>query len=114
MKEVEGVSRRVSRACGLEFSVAIALFTAQGAFATNYDFTGQVDNNWNTAKNWYVENGGAQQTSVPSGKHNLNLRSNASNIKASFKNNPTVNISSKYTACSSDDGRIVRLRRSSL
>jgi len=81
-------------------SAAIALFAAQGAFATNYDFTGQVDNNWNTAKNWYVENGGAQQTSVPNGKHNLNFRSNATNIKASFKNNPTVNISSKYTACS--------------
>ena len=78
---------------------AIALFTAQGAFATNYDFTGQVDNNWNTAKNWYVENGGAQQTSVPSGKHNLNFRSNATNIKTSFKNNPAVNINSKYTAC---------------
>ena len=81
-------------------SVAIALFAAHGAFAANYDFTGQVDNNWNTAKNWYVENGGAQQTSVPNGKHNLNFRSNATNIKASFKNNPTVNISSKYTSCS--------------
>ena len=100
MKEVEGVSRRVSRACGFAFSAAIALFTAHGAFATSYDFTGQVDNNWNTAKNWYVENGGAQQTSVPNGKHNLNFRSNATNIKASFKNNPTVNISSKYTDCS--------------
>ena len=81
-------------------SAAIALFAAHGAFAANYDFTGQVDNNWNTAKNWYVENGGAQQTSVPNGKHNLNFRSNASNIKTSFKNNPTVNISSKYTSCS--------------
>ena len=102
MKEVLAISRCVSRACGFAFSalLVIVLFAAQGAFATNYDFTGQVDNNWNTAKNWYVENGGAQQTSVPNGKHNLNFRSNASNIKASFKNNPTVNINSKYTACS--------------
>ena len=101
MKEADGTFRRVSETCGFAISALLAstLFSAQGAFAANYDFTGQVDNNWNTAKNWYVENGGAQQTSVPNGKHNLNFRSNATNIKASFKNNPTVNISSKYTAC---------------
>ncbi len=81
-------------------AVALAFAAAWPAWAESYDFTGQVDNNWNTAKNWYTEgSSGTQQTSVPSGKHNLNFRSNASKIKASFKSNPTVNISSKYTAC---------------
>ena len=75
---------------------AIVLCAAASARAANYDFTGEQDNNWGTAKNWRAENGGAQQTSVPSGSNNLNFRP-TSKINASFQANPVVNIGGKYS-----------------
>ena len=72
-----------------------AFAVAQSAKATDYVFTGQVDNNWGTAKNWYTT-AGVQQTSVPgNAKHNFNFFTSTYNAD-SFKNNPIVNIAGNY------------------
>ena len=75
---------------------AVLTFAAvQSAQATDYVFTGKVDNNWGTAKNWYTT-AGVQQSSVPgNAKHNFNFFESSYNAE-SFKNNPVVNIKGSY------------------
>ena len=75
----------------------ISTFPHSAAFAANYDFTGEQNSNWGTAKNWRLENGGAQQSSVPdNGAHNLNFRP-SKYITATFLANPVVTIKGNYS-----------------
>ena len=77
------------------FCIAIcALAATQTAWAANYEFTGEVDNNWSTAGNWRIAYGGNQQTSVPSDS-NQNFWP-STKMPQSFADNPVVEIDGTY------------------
>lgn len=87
------VLRLMSRALT---TLAVCIFPHFAAFAANYDFTGEQNSNWGTAKNWRIADGGAQQSSIPNGSHNLNFRP-SKYITATFLANPYVNVKGNYS-----------------
>ena len=92
MKEVEGVSRRVSRACGFAFSAAITLFTAHGAFAANtYYWNGSYNASFPRSNNWENVSGNAPSAHIRGGtEDNLWFQENKYKAKFTDTNNRTV------------------------
>ena len=84
-----------ARALGYLLSAIFALAATQ-VRAGSYEFTGEVDNKWSTAENWRVASAGAQQSTVPSGSHNLNFWP-STKMAQSFADNPVVEIDGQYS-----------------
>ena len=80
----------------LLYIVAAFPVMALNSLAASYEFTGEVDNKWGTARNWRVASAGAQQTEVPSGSHNLNFWP-STKMAQSFVDNPIVEIDDTYS-----------------
>ena len=83
-----------ARALGYLLSAIFSLAATQAARGANYEFTGEVDNNWGTPGNWRTENGGTQQTKVPSDS-NQNFWP-STKMPQSFADNPLVEIDGTY------------------
>ena len=95
MKKTTARSYMRARALGYLVSVIFVLAATQ-VRAGSYEFTGEVDNKWSTAKNWRVASAGAQQSTVPSGSHNLNFWP-STKMPQSFADNPVVEIDGQYS-----------------
>ena len=87
-------SREVSMRRIIFFIAIFVLAATQAARGANYEFTGEVDNNWGTPGNWRTENGGTQQTKVPSDS-NQNFWP-STKMPQSFADNPLVEIDGTY------------------
>ncbi len=83
-----------ARTLGYLLSAIFAFAATQAARGANYEFTGEVDNNWGTPGNWRTENGGTQQTKVPSDS-NQNFWP-STKMPQSFADNPLVEIDGTY------------------
>ena len=94
MKKTTARSYMRARAFGYLVSVIFVLAATQTARGANYEFTGEVDNNWSTPGNWRTENGGTQQTKVPSDS-NQNFWP-STKMPQSFADNPLVEIDGTY------------------
>ena len=78
----------------LLYIVAAFPVMALNSLAANYEFTGEVDNKWGTPGNWRTENGGTQQTKVPSDSNQSFWPS--TKMPQSFADNPIVEIDGTY------------------